>query len=66
MKEIKTPFISPELISYLDKIFPEKSPQIHESDREIWMYVGKVFVVKFLKNKLKEQEQSNNILKGGI
>jgi len=53
-------FVSKELIQHLDKLFPNKVPDISENDRQIWFKVGQASVVTYLKQL--EQEQNNNIL----
>ena len=52
--------ISQELIDYLDKQFPNKSPDINDSDRQIWFKSGQSSVVSHLKQILNDDE--NNIL----
>ena len=49
------PLISQELIDYLEGKFPDTTPNITDSDREIWSKVGNVQVVRFLKRKFEEQ-----------
>ncbi len=52
--------ITQELIDYLDKQFPNKSPDINDSDLQIWFKSGQSSVVSHLKQILNDDE--NNIL----
>ena len=54
------PPIPRELVEALDKLYPERSPDIGWSDREVWRRVGQREVVRFLLARLLEQE--DNIL----
>ena len=56
--------ISQELIDYLDKQFPDKSPDLKDSERQIWIKAGQVSVVSHLKMILNDNDQ--NILKQTI
>jgi hypothetical protein len=53
-------FVNKELIQHLDKLFPNKVPDITENERQIWFKAGQASVVAYLKQL--EQEQNNNIL----
>jgi hypothetical protein len=52
--------ISQELIDYLEKQFPNKSPDLNDNDRNIWFKAGQASVVTHLKKILSDNE--NNIL----
>lgn len=54
------PPIPKELVLALDKLFPERCPDIGWSDREVWRRTGQREVVRFLLTMLQEQE--DNIL----
>tara|TARA_S200002703_G_C3664188_1_gene203935 strand:+ start:402 stop:605 length:204 start_codon:yes stop_codon:yes gene_type:complete len=56
--------ISQELIDYLDKQFPDKSPDLKDSERQIWIKAGQASVVSHLKMILNDNDQ--NILKQTI
>lgn len=58
------PFITDELLDYLQKLYPDKTPDPKDTDREIWMNVGAVGVVRHLHRIYKEQRE--NILTGDI
>jgi 23S rRNA maturation mini-RNase III len=53
--------ISKELIDYLEKQFPNKSPDLNDNERKIWFKAGQSSVVSHLKKILDDKE--NNILK---
>ena len=53
--------ISQELINYLEKQFPDKSPDLNDNERKIWFKAGQSSVVSHLKKILDDKE--NNILK---
>jgi hypothetical protein len=56
--------ISQELINYLEKQFPDKSPDLNDNERKIWFKAGQSSVVSHLKKILNDKE--NNILKETI
>ena len=45
---VSKPHISPELIAYLQELFPDKAPDINANERDIWASVGAVRVVRHL------------------
>lgn len=53
--DITRPHVTQQLIDYLTKIFPDQCPNRTMSDREIWIAVGSVCVVKHLNMLLQEQ-----------
>jgi hypothetical protein len=56
----KTPYIAPEIVEWLQKLFPLASPNEADTDRQIWIAVGVQKVVK--KIKLVSDEQQKNVL----
>ena len=52
------PPIDEVLIRKLEEIYPDKSPSIETSDREIWRYGGQVELVRMLRSVYNEQ---NNV-----
>lgn len=54
------PYTAEELIEQLDKLYPERTPSIDMSDREIWMYAGKRELIRVLLESLKQQEEGDN------
>lgn len=43
-------------IQYLDRTYPERSPDPGDSEREVWMKAGERRLVRHLLNLLKKQE----------
>ncbi len=63
MSEQDFPFISDALMKALDERFPEASPSVSATEREIWIAVGRRDLVRFLKQKHKSQlEKSTHVL----
>ena len=56
------PVFAVDLIAALDNYYPEKSPDPQQSDREIWMAVGKRELVRNLVNQVRQMEEDGNIL----
>lgn len=56
--EFKIPYISDELLDYLQRLYPDKSPEPDHSDRVIWMNRGAVGVVRHLAAVHKEQREN--------
>ena len=42
--------ISQELIDYLEKQFPDKSPDLNDNERKVWFKAGQSSVVSHLKD----------------
>lgn len=51
------PPIPQDLVEALDARFPARCPRIHESDRDIWTYVGNRAVVEWLMAVRKRQQE---------
>lgn len=56
------PYISAELIEYLESICPDQSPALSTPDRNIWFNAGKADLTRHLRSV--HEEQSKNILEG--
>lgn len=52
------PAIDSPLLDWLDKLYPERCPDIGQSDREIWVNVGARQVVRRLRLELQRQEEN--------
>ena len=52
--------ISQELIDYLEKQFPDKSPDLNDNERKVWFKAGQSSVVSHIKKILNDKE--NNLL----
>ena len=50
--------ISQGLIDYLEKNFPNKSPDLKDSERQIWYKAGQASVVSHLKMILEDKDQN--------
>jgi len=49
------PYVDKELIEWLEKIYPDRTPSIEMTDREIWVQRGNVNVVLKLRDLYEEQ-----------
>lgn len=54
---MEIPQFSEDLIKQLDALIPERCPSPGESDRDIWIYVGKRELVRALLLALEAQER---------
>ena len=59
-KTFKVSGLTKELLADLDKLFPERTPDINMEMKEIYFRVGQRSVVRFLHEEKKQQ--SNNIM----
>lgn len=53
------PRVTAELVKGLDERFPMKNPGLLESEREIFMRVGTRFVIDFLREQKRLQDESS-------
>lgn len=51
------PTLDKELIEALDERFPSRCPKVTDSDRDIWINVGKRQVVEFLIEQYERQQE---------
>lgn len=51
------PSITDELLAYLKAMFPDKCPELNESERQIFYKSGQRSVVQHLINKQQEQQE---------
>lgn len=49
------PYVDKELIEWLERIYPDRTPSIEMPDREIWVQRGNVNVVLKLRDLYEEQ-----------
>jgi hypothetical protein len=54
----KAPPISKELVEHMARLFPDKSPDPRDTNREVWMKAGSVEVVRKLRQ-LHEAQAKN-------
>lgn len=59
MADSKVPYVPPGLVTHLEEKFRDRSPRPDASGREIWMDVGSVRVVRYLKRLAEEQTSSS-------
>jgi hypothetical protein len=52
------PAISADLLEALERLFPERSPDLSQPDREIWRDVGRREVVRMLHARFTEQNET--------
>jgi hypothetical protein len=45
----KAPYIDPALVTWLERVFPNKCPKVTDTEREIWMAVGTQGVIANLR-----------------
>ncbi len=57
-RKVPIPIISKELIEYLDSIFPEKSADLKDTEKEVFFKGGQRSVVKHLIQQKKIQEEN--------
>ena len=57
-RKVQIPIISKELIAYLDSIFPEKSADLKDTEKEVFFKGGQRSVVNHLINQKKIQEEN--------
>ena len=52
------PVITDDLIQGLDNLYPQRHPDLSLSDREIWYKAGQRFVVDYLIEQQKRQQET--------
>lgn len=55
---LEAPVIKKDLLAYLTERFPDKAPTAEQSEREIWMAVGAVGVVRHLHHVFEDQQET--------
>jgi hypothetical protein len=56
--KLRTPIIKQELIKYLDNLFPDKCPDLKDSEKEIYYKSGQRSVVNHLINQFNIQQEN--------
>ena len=56
-RKVPKPIINNELIDYLDSIFPEKSADLKDTEKEVFFRGGQRSVVNHLINQKQQQEE---------
>lgn len=57
----KVPLLSEATVAALEKLYPDRVPDPHMTEREIWMHVGKVQVVRMLRQEIERRKETNEI-----
>ena len=57
------PAISETLVKRLEKLFPDKCPDLTNSKKDVWFKSGQVSVIRFLRQTYNEQLQENILTK---
>ena len=52
------PVIEPEIIKYLEELYPDKAPDLSMEEKLIWFSAGQVSVVRHLKDQYNLQEET--------
>lgn len=52
------PAIPADLLDELDRLFPERSAELNWSDREVWLKAGERGVVRLLRARFDEQNET--------
>ena len=52
------PYIDPEIIKYLDELYPDRAPELSMEEKLIWFSAGQVSVVRHLKDQHNLQEET--------
>lgn len=58
MESDRVPYISDDLLEYLQRVFPDKCPDLTATDRKVWYDAGAVSVVRHIA-KLHEEQREN-------
>lgn len=53
----RVPPIPREILEYLERIFPDKAPDLSDSDREVWAKAGEQRVIRKLRAEFSIQNQ---------
>ena len=56
-RKVQKPIVSKELIDYLDSIFPEKSADLKDTEKEVFFRGGQRSVVNHLIKQKQQQEE---------
>ena len=52
------PVIEPEIIKYLEELYPDKAPDLSMEEKLIWFSAGQVSVVRHLRDQYNLQEET--------
>jgi hypothetical protein len=51
-------FIDPDIIKYLEEVYPDRCPDLSMEEKLIWFTAGQVSVVRHLKDQFNLQEET--------
>jgi hypothetical protein len=51
-------FIEPDIIKYLEEVYPDRCPDLSMEEKLIWFTAGQVSVVRHLKDQYNLQEET--------
>lgn len=57
------PMISEAVVKRLEELFPDKCPDLTNSEKDVWFKSGQVSVIRFLRQTYNEQLQQNILTK---
>ena len=55
------PAIEPEIIKYLEELYPDKAPDLSMEEKLIWFTAGQVSVVRHLRDQYNLQEETKYV-----
>jgi hypothetical protein len=55
------PVIEPEIIKYLEELYPDKAPDLSMEEKLIWFTAGQVSVVRHLRDQYNLQEETKYV-----
>jgi hypothetical protein len=53
----KRPYFTDDHLAYLDRMFPDRLPELKDDERRIWFNRGTVEVIRHLKRLREEQDE---------
>lgn len=53
----KVPYVSEDLLQFLERVYPDKVPERSDADRLIWIKCGEVGVVRYLRRLYEDQHE---------
>lgn len=57
----KLPIVDKALLEYIERLYPDKSPELAWQDREVWFRRGAVDVCRTLRRIFDEQQESMSL-----
>jgi hypothetical protein len=49
--------IPPELLQFLEAVFPDRVPPLNMPERDLWAYTGKVELIRYLRSEMERQQE---------